>query len=209
MAIGQNAYGRALGVKQNIHFFQRQALGLFDKEPGVQDKRPVEAAEHEKGLPAEVVDCRRRDLAQGEAEEPLGCGADGDAPFADSCGEDFAHVQPWDGTPGDVERHRFKKYHRQRRNRRRRQPPPIDARRIPLREHADDEHVGAHEERAREQRPAAADALDEEEQEKGAADDLADAEEAAEQEGVLAGADGLEDLGGDCGVSARISYPMG
>lgn len=104
---------------------------------------------------------------------------------------------------------RFKKYHRQRRNRRRRQPPPIDARRIPLREHADDEHVGAHEERAREQRPAAADALDEEEQEKGAADDLADAKEAAEQEGVLAGADGLEDLGGDCGVSARISYPMG
>lgn len=76
-----------------LHFFERQSLCLFDEEPRVQHQSPVEAAKHEKGLVAEVVDGRGRDLGEREAKEPLRCGADGDASFADARWEDFAHVE--------------------------------------------------------------------------------------------------------------------
>lgn len=76
----------------DLHFFERESFCLFDKEPSVQHQSPVEAAEHEKRLVAEIVDCCRRDLREREAKEPLSCGADGDASFADSSWEDFAHV---------------------------------------------------------------------------------------------------------------------
>lgn len=82
-----------LGKLTDVHFFQRQAFCLFDEEPCVQHQRPVEAAEHEKGFPSEIVDGGGRHLGQREAKQPLRCGADGDASFADSCREDFAHIQ--------------------------------------------------------------------------------------------------------------------
>lgn len=66
-----------------------------------------------------------------------------------------------------------------------------------LRQHRNDEHISAHQKRPGQQRPASAYALHEEDEEECAADDLAHAEEATEQESVLTCADGLEDLGRD------------
>lgn len=71
----------------------RRSRYLLDEEPSVDHQRPIEDAEHEERLPPQVLNGMRRDLREGEVEEPLRRSAHGNTALTDSRGEDLGHVK--------------------------------------------------------------------------------------------------------------------
>lgn len=156
-----------VGKLTSIHFLQRLSLRLLDEEPGKNNKRVVKDTEHEKRAPPKILYRVRRDLREDKVKQPLRRGADRNTRLADARGEDLRHVQPRHGAPADVVAHGLEVHHGQRRDARGRQPG-AGGRRVRRGQHGDDQHVRAHEKRAKEERAAPPDTLDEEEQEEEA-----------------------------------------
>lgn len=84
---------RCRATLTKLHLLERLALGFFNEEPGIHNKRPVEDTKHQKRLPSEVIDSMWRNLRKCEIEQPLCSRSDSDASFTDASREDFAHVQ--------------------------------------------------------------------------------------------------------------------
>ena len=91
---------RVDGAEQHVHALERAAFRLLDEEPDEGEVAEAQAAEHDEGAPADVVDGVGRDFGDHEAEEPLRRRAHPDAVAAEPVGEDLAQVDPGDGAPG-------------------------------------------------------------------------------------------------------------
>lgn len=137
-----------------------------------------------------------RRLREDKIEQPLRRRSDGNPHLTDARGEDLAHVQPGHRAPRHVVHARLEVHHRYGGDRGRGDGRGVGVWREDLAQNGHDEHQRAHHERAADQRPLSTDPLDQEDDENEAGDDLDYAEEAADQEAVVAGADGFEDLRG-------------
>lgn len=76
-------------AKQDVHVLQRAALGLFEEEEHKGAHGHTEDAKHDEGLPADVVDSRRRDFGNDKVEQPLRGGSKSDTVLAKTGREDL------------------------------------------------------------------------------------------------------------------------
>lgn len=75
LRVGAGLPGGDLGDEHVLHLFQRLAGRFGECEERVQSHAEAEDAEAEVRLPLDVLEARRRKVAQGEVEHPVrGCG---------------------------------------------------------------------------------------------------------------------------------------
>lgn len=100
---------------------------------------------------------------------------------------------PWHWTPRDIVAHSLQVDHGYGRNGGRGEAL-AGIRRVRGRQDRDDEHINSHQERSAEEGTATPDALNKEEEEEQAGDDLDNAKEARKQEIIVTGTNELENL---------------
>ena len=88
------------GTKQHIHVLQCTSPGLSDEEEDEEEVSETEASEHDKGLPAKMIDGTGSDLGNDKVERPLGGGSQSDTVGTETGGENLGHVDPRSRTPG-------------------------------------------------------------------------------------------------------------
>jgi hypothetical protein len=79
----------ALATKDGVHFLERQALRLRDKEPDEGCAERSHEAEEDVGAPGDVFEELGRDLSDDEVVHPVGGAAEGGAVRAGGEGPDF------------------------------------------------------------------------------------------------------------------------